>query len=144
MIGSKYSVQKMLLILCLLTMNLVSRSQPRGQQLDSAKYIQYHEVMVKPKFQDQDADRFPSWVAKQVVYPKSVLEDGIVCKITLSFVIGEDGAVRDAKVLKEGNKDLDNEFIRVISESPKWTPGEHNGKKVSVRYVFPINITLSE
>ena len=40
------------------------------------------------------------------------------------------------------NDPKDNEAIRVIKEMPKWTPGKHEGKKVSVKYTIPINFAL--
>jgi protein TonB len=36
------------------------------------------------------------------------------------------------------------EAIRVVKSSPKWTPGEQNGRKVRVQYMLPITIKVPE
>lgn len=69
------------------------------------------------------------------VYP---CEQGISGRIIVSFVINENGQVTDPKVLRHVDKDLDKEAIRIIKSMPRWTPGEHKGKKVKVRLTLPV------
>ena len=61
--------------------------------------------------------------------------------IFFSFTVDTDGSLIDIKLLRRTNDAVDNEAIRVMKESPKWIPGEHNGKKVKVLYTIPIKIT---
>ena len=69
------------------------------------------------------------------VYP---CEQGISGRIIVSFVINENGQVTDPEVLRRVDKDLDKEAIRIIKSMPRWTPGEHKGKKVKVRLTLPV------
>lgn len=69
------------------------------------------------------------------VYP---CEQGISGRIIVSFVINENGQVTDPEVLRHVDKDLDKEAIRIIKSMPRWTPGEHKGKKVKVRLTLPV------
>ena len=69
------------------------------------------------------------------VYP---CEQGISGRVIVSFVINENGQVTDPKVLRHVDKDLDKEAIRIIKSMPRWTPGEHKGKKVKVRFTLPV------
>ena len=69
------------------------------------------------------------------VYP---CEQGISGRIIVSFVINENGQVTDPAVLRRVDKDLDKEAIRIIKSMPRWTPGEHKGKKVKVRFTLPV------
>lgn len=131
-------VPVMILVACLFTVRLESKPQ-----LDEKDMMAYDVVKVKPKFQGEDANTFATWVSSQVTYPKEAQEKGIQGRVILSFVIGKDGVLRDIKVLRGVDQSLDNEAIRVISLSPKWTPGKHRGKKVNVRYTFPINFSLT-
>ena len=76
-------------------------------------------------------------------YPKGkpvsfLHEDGISGRIIVSFVINENGQVTDPAVLRRVDKDLDKEAIRIIKSMPRWTPGEHKGKKVKVRLTLPV------
>jgi len=69
------------------------------------------------------------------VYP---CEQGISGRVIVSFVINENGQVTDPAVLRHVDKDLDKEAIRIIKSMPRWTPGEHKGKKVKVRLILPV------
>ena len=74
-------------------------------------------------------------------YPKGkpiVIEDGVIGRVIVSFVINENGQVTDPEVLRRVDKDLDKEAIRIIKSMPRWTPGEHKGKKVKVRLTLPV------
>ena len=54
------------------------------------------------------------------------------------FVIDKTGKVVDVKVGTK-HKRLESEAKRVVGKIPDFTPGESNGKKVSVKYTLPIN-----
>jgi protein TonB len=60
----------------------------------------------------------------------------------VTFVVSKDGSVKNVKVVRGVDPILDKEAIRVISGQPRWTPGEHRGKKVNVSYTVPINFVL--
>ena len=75
-------------------------------------------------------------------YPKGkpiVIEDGVIGRVVVSFVINENGQVTDPEVLRRVDKDLDKEAIRIIKSMSRWIPGEHKGKKVKVRFTLPIS-----
>lgn len=76
------------------------------------------------------------------VYPEgrpiSPCEQGISGRVIVSFIINENGQVTDPVVLRNVDKDLDKEAIRIIKAMPRWIPGEHKGKKVKVKFTLPI------
>ena len=74
----------------------------------------------------------------QLTYPAQAKADGVQGRVTLKFTIGSDGVLRDVKVLRGVREDLDAEAVRVISASPRWAPGEQDGKPVAVTFVFPV------
>ena len=79
-----------------------------------------------------------NYISANVKYPESAKQAGLSGRVTTSFVVGEDGVIRDVKVLRGVSPDLDAEAIRVMSSMPKWTPGKQDGKPVPVRYAVPI------
>ncbi len=99
-------------------------------------------VEQKPKFQGGDENTFTQWVYSQLKFPKEAKDKGIQGKITVSFMVKKDGSVSDVKVLRGVHELLDKETVRVISSSPKWTPGKEKGEVVNVRYNFPIIFQL--
>ncbi|MGI9533286.1 energy transducer TonB [Lutimonas sp.] len=60
-------------------------------------------------------------------------------KVYVQFTIDKEGNVTDLKARAE-YKELEQEALRVISGLPQFTPGEENGKKVSVKYTLPISL----
>ena len=104
--------------------------------------IAYVIVDEKPLFEGKGANAFTTWVNSRISYPDIASEKGIQGKVTLSFLIDVDGSLKDIKVLRSVDPYLDNEAIRVVSTSPKWTPGKQGGKVVKVRYSFPIHFQL--
>ncbi|MFI3267659.1 MAG: TonB family protein [Rikenellaceae bacterium] len=97
-----------------------------------------------PKFDGGGTEKFSAWVAKNVKYPAIAEENNITGKVYVSFVVSRDGTVKDVKVLNAANvdKSLSDEAVRVISKSPKWTPGEQRGQKVPVLINIPVTFNL--
>jgi len=99
-------------------------------------------VEEKPKFMGGDENEFTKWVAKNMNYPEIAKENNIQGKVFCSFAVAPDGSVVDVKILRGVDPSLDREAIRVISMSPKWTPGKQRNKPVRVRYTFPVVFQL--
>lgn len=104
--------------------------------------IPYTLVEEKPSFMGGDANEFSKWVYSKIVYPEVALENGISGRVTLQFTIESDGSLTNIKVLRGIDQSLDQEAVRVVSMSPKWTPGKQRDKAVRVTYTFPIMFQL--
>ncbi len=87
-------------------------------------------------------DKFREWIYKHTNYPQAAVDAKINGRVTLTFVVEKDGSVSNIEIVKGVHPLLDNEAIKVISESPKWTPGLQRGQPVRVRYVIPVTFTL--
>ena len=81
-------------------------------------------------------------IAKNLVYPKIAAESGKQGKVYITFVVDADGMVKNLKVARGVNAELDAEAMRVVSELPKWKPGYEDGKPVPVSYTVPVNFAL--
>ena len=79
------------------------------------------------------------YLSANVKYPEAAKQAGISGRVTTQFVVGEDGVIRDVKVLRSVSPELDAEAIRVMNSMPKWEPGKLEGKPVPVRYTVPVN-----
>ena len=104
--------------------------------------VKFSLVETKPRFQDGDANSFALWVNQNLQYPKEAKEKRIQGRVTLQFVIEEDGSLTNVKVLRGPDPILNEEAVRVISQSPKWTPGYVNGKPVRVTFNYPVVFQL--
>ncbi|WP_240938610.1 M56 family metallopeptidase [Arenibacter sp. 6A1] len=74
-------------------------------------------------------------------YPEEAQENGIQGRVSVMFIIGEDGSIGNVK-MRGPDKLLEDEAARIISLLPKMTPGEHGGKAVRVPFSIPITFKL--
>lgn len=92
-----------------------------------------------PLFQGGDLNTFRTWVQERIQYPAEAAKQNIQGRVVVSFEIKADGSLADLKVLQSPDKLLSDEACRVIESSPKWTPGEQRGQKVTVKYTLPVD-----
>jgi len=59
-------------------------------------------------------------------------------KVEVTFVIGADGKIRDAKVTRSLSPATDAAALAAIRELPLFQPGKQNGRPVAVRLRMPI------
>ena len=104
--------------------------------------IPFQFVEEKPSFMGGDANAFSKWVNERLVYPEIAKENGVSGRVTLQFTVNTDGSVSNIKVLRGVDPSLDKEAVRVVSMSPKWTPGKQRDRAVKVTYTFPVIFQL--
>ncbi|MBK3515919.1 M56 family metallopeptidase [Carboxylicivirga marina] len=84
------------------------------------------------------------FIATGVKYPLEAQAAGAFGRAYISFIVADDGYVRDVKVARSsGHSILDDEAVRVVSSMPQWIPGKQRGKAVNVSYTVPINFSLN-
>ena len=101
-------------------------------------------VEQKPGFGGAGADEFGKWVANNIVYPEAAKAAGKEGRVTLKFKVDRDGSIKNVKVVKGVDPELDAEAVRVVSSAPAWAPGMQNGEPVAVNYVFPVVYKIAE
>ena len=104
--------------------------------------IPFQFVEEKPSFMGGDANAFSKWVNERLVYPEIAKENGVSGRVTLQFTVNTDGTVSNIKVLRGVDPSLDKEAVRVVSMSPKWTPGKQRDRAVKVTYTLPVILQL--
>ena len=104
--------------------------------------IPFQLVEEKPSFQGGDANQFSKWVNQRLEYPEIAKENGVQGRVTLQFTVEKDGTVTKVKVLRGVDPSLDKEAVRVVSSSPKWSPGKQRDRAVPVTYTFPVIFQL--
>jgi periplasmic protein TonB len=95
------------------------------------------DTMPKPDF-DLNA-----YMQSHVHYPEKAMRKHWEGKVSVKFVVNEDGSVSDVEVLKSVKPVLDKEAVRVVREMPHWIPGTKGGKPVKVRYTLPVAFKLN-
>jgi protein TonB len=110
---------------------------------DKKEPVPFRYLGQKPRFNGGDANEFSKWVAANLKYPEKCRQSKVQGRVTLQFTITEKGEVTDVRVLRGVNEELDKEALRVVSASPRWTPGkDKNGNIVPVIFTFPVLFQL--
>lgn len=89
-------------------------------------------------------DKFNQYMVKNIRYPEYARKHHIHGEVYLNFVIDKDGSIKHVRVSRGVSKDIDEEAIRVLKNSPKWNPTKMCGKTVKTRYSIPINFSLDK
>jgi protein TonB len=100
------------------------------------------EVEVMPQFRGGDINKFREWVQKKTKYPEAATINGIHGRVYITFIVENDGTVSNVKVAKGVDPLIDDEAVKSVKSSPKWTPGKQRGVPVRVAYVIMLNFEL--
>ena len=101
----------------------------------------FKSVEQMPQFPGGEA-ALMKFLSSHINYPPMAAENNVQGKVIVQFVVDKTGKVGEVKVVRNVDKDLDNEAIRVCKALPKFTPGRQNGRPVSVWYTLPIQFKL--
>ena len=102
----------------------------------------YKLVDPKPSFKGKDLSYFTKWVASNYVLPDIAKESCIQGRIKVSFIVKADGSVSNVTITQSLDPAFDEEAVRVVSSSPKWSPGMIDGKPVNVQCTIPVIISF--
>ncbi|MGN7720891.1 TonB family protein [Chitinophaga sp. 22620] len=102
----------------------------------------YTFVDAPPSFKGGD-DALNKYLSQNIRYPRQAIDKGIQGTIFVSFIVDENGVLKDIKTVgaKKGGG-LEEEALRVVEGMPGWTPGRHEGKNVPVRFNLPIQFVF--
>lgn len=98
----------------------------------------YTVVEVMPEFPG-GMPALVAYITENMKYPKG--ESATTAFV--EFIVDVDGDLRDIKILKSSDSEaFDKEVIRLIENMPQWKAGEHEGRKVKVRFVLPVRVRV--
>ncbi len=135
--------------------NTTVKVQPQQVELKDADLspatstdaVAHNEVFTSveklPSFQG-GMESFGKYLGKALRYPKEAQNEGRQGRAIITFIVEADGSLTDVHAIKDPGMGLGDEAVRVINASPKWIPGEQNGRKVRVQYTVPVVFTLAE
>lgn len=80
---------------------------------------------------------FGQYVSKEFKIPSELNQSG---NILASFVVETDGNLSNINIIRDLGFGTGEETLRLLRNSPKWSPGMQNGKPVRVAYNLPIRL----
>jgi TonB family protein len=82
-------------------------------------------------------------IQSKVEYPTMAIRAGIEGRVTVQFIVDENGNVINPQIIRGIGGGCDEEALRVISQA-KFTPGVQRGRNVAVQMSLPILFKLSD
>ena len=99
----------------------------------------YTSVETLPEFPG-GLEAFGKYVQKEFKIPEDFVGEG---NVLVSFIVETDGSLSDIKVIKDLGFGTKEEALRMMSKSPKWSPGIQDDKPVRVAYNLPIRLKIT-
>jgi TonB family protein len=115
-------------------------SNPTSGGSDTTNAV-YEVVEIQPS----PAGGMAGWnkyLSENLRYPPNAQRKGIEGTVIVAFVVNTDGTTTDIEILRSLGGGCDEEVIRIVQGSPKWTPGMQRGKPVRTRMRLPLRFIL--
>jgi TonB family protein len=113
----------------------------KGTQMNQDKVYDFTSVDTAPKFPG-GMEKFYMYVGKTIKYPQQAVKNNVQGKVFLSFIVEKDGRLTEIHVDKPLGAGTDEEAVRVLKSSPRWSPGLKDHKPIRVKYNMPISFAL--
>ena len=83
-------------------------------------------------------------VQSEIQYPISCHEHGVNGIVVLRFIVDSKGKISDIKVIEEVKTcpEFTTEAIRILQKSPRWVPGQLNGRFIKSYREIPIRLSV--
>lgn len=107
-------------------------------ELDSILYI-FQEA----KFIGGE-DSLQSFLQKNIHYPKEAIDNKIEGRVYVSFIVEQDGSIKNVQVVRDIGCGCGDEAVRVVNLMPKWKPAMWQNNVVRQQYYLPIKFSLQE
>ena len=83
----------------------------------------------KPSFPGGE-EALKAYISQHTQYPEIAKENGVEGIVVVGFIVTTDGNIKDSKVVKFIDPDLEREALRVVNGMPAWIPAEVEGVAV--------------
>lgn len=107
------------------------------KKIENAQPEIYDFVEQMPEFPGGTAEMM-KYIKNNLQYPNEALQRNLEGIVYIKFIVHENGALSDFKILKTPDKVFNQPALDVLHHMPTWIPGEKNGEKVKVYMTIPI------
>lgn len=83
-----------------------------------------------------------AYLAQRIRYPALCKAAGIQGRVTVAFIVNQDGSISNKEIKRSPCNDLSQETLRILENMPLWKPAMYKGQAVRMRYVIPVMFRL--
>jgi TonB family protein len=95
-----------------------------------------------PSFAGGGIDKFREWMIYNIKLSGIADKKNISGTILITFIVNINGDVTNVTVQKGINPLIDNEAVKIVKSSPRWTPGRQQGHPVRIIYKLPLTFSM--
>jgi len=96
-----------------------------------------------PKFPGGE-DLMIRFIVNNFEYPRKAIEQEIQGLIKTSFILDQNGIIKNIKIIESNNLILSKEAYRIFQSMPKWRPAFQEGKAIPVKFIFEVKFDLNK
>ena len=123
----------------------LSREYSMGNMVSEKKHEEKPKAKEEPIKEGEKEAEFEGgsagwqrYLNRNLRYPRDAIFARIQGEVRIAFVVAANGSVQDIWVFKSVERSLDQESVRLIEDSPLWTPAEKDGHRVKSYKIQPI------
>ena len=115
---------------------------------DDSTHTEVDQMPMFPGTSDRETSNqeLLKFVYTNIKYPKIAKDAGVEGTTVVTFVITDEGLIKDPKVIRSIGSGTDEEILRVVNLMNtlpvKWTPGKQRGRPVRVQFNLPVKFRL--
>lgn len=120
---------------------LQEQGKPKGPKVGEDGIYTYADAM--PTFPGGQ-DALAKYLSRNIRYPSNAAKQNVQGNVLVSFVLDEEGNIKDVKSVNKPalGGGLEEEAVRVVKAMPKWKPAVDGGKNVPIRFALPVGFRL--
>lgn len=80
---------------------------------------------------------------KEIKYPRQAVNSGIEGRVFIQFIVETDGSISEPNIMRDLGAGTGDAAIAAL-ENVEFTPGEHQGEKVRVRFSLPVTFKIQK
>lgn len=92
------------------------------------------------QFHGGDLFKFRKYIMTRLRYPVQCLQKNQQGRVLVKFIVNWDGKIKNVNIFKSsGFTELDDEAIRVVTQSPDWSSAKNKNICVPQQLILPID-----
>lgn len=121
----------------------LSEKKQRNDSLERGKLRKdtFPKIEIESEFPG-GTKKWIDFLNKNFRYPQRAIDHKVSGKVITQFIIDSTGKMTDLEIIKSVEYSLDQETLRILRKSPKWTPARQNGRLVKSYKRQPIEFRL--
>ena len=108
--------------------------------------VKWEDVKMEPGEKEPafigGTEKMYQFINQNIYYTKSCQQEGARTEVWVKIIVDTTGYIINSKIMKDTGSACNDEALRLVNwmneDGPRWSPGEHDGRKVRMWVNMPI------